>query len=57
MGSPPVKGFGQGDPALQRWAEETFEPEDAVLAEIRARSAARGCPRSPSVAWTGSTSR
>jgi len=44
MGSPPVKGFGQGDPALQRWAEETFEPEDAVLAEIRARSASAGLP-------------
>jgi caffeoyl-CoA O-methyltransferase len=45
MGSPPVKGFGQGDPALARWAEETFRPEDPVLAEIRARAAREGLPR------------
>jgi predicted O-methyltransferase YrrM len=44
MGSPPIKGFGQGDPALSRWAEETFAPEDAVLAEIRERSARAGLP-------------
>ncbi len=44
MGSPPVKGFGQGDPALSAWAEETFAPEDAVLAEIRARSLRAGLP-------------
>jgi caffeoyl-CoA O-methyltransferase len=44
MGSPPEKGFGQGDPALARWAEETFQPEDAVLAEIRERSAREGLP-------------
>jgi caffeoyl-CoA O-methyltransferase len=44
MGSPPVKGFGQGDPALGRWVEEAFEPEDAVLAEIRERSAGAGLP-------------
>jgi caffeoyl-CoA O-methyltransferase len=44
MGSPPEKGFGQGDPALARWAEETFRPEDTVLAEIRERSAQEGLP-------------
>jgi len=44
MGSPVEKGFGQGDPALARWAEETFAPEDAVLAEIRERSAREGLP-------------
>jgi caffeoyl-CoA O-methyltransferase len=44
MGSPEEKGFGQGDPALARWAEATFEPEDAVLAEIRGRSARAGLP-------------
>jgi predicted O-methyltransferase YrrM len=44
MGSPPEKGFGQGDPALGRWAERIFQPEDAVLAEIRARSAREGLP-------------
>ena len=44
MGSPPVKGFGQGDPALARWAEETFAPEDPVLAEIRERSTRAGLP-------------
>jgi caffeoyl-CoA O-methyltransferase len=44
MGSPPEKGFGQGDPALGRWAERTFQPEDAVLAEIRARSSREGLP-------------
>ena len=44
MDSPPVKGFGQGDPALARWVEEVFEPEDAILAEIRERSARAGLP-------------
>jgi len=44
MGSPPEKGFGQGDPALGRWAERTFQPEDPVLAEIRERSAQAGLP-------------
>ncbi len=44
MGSPPVKGFGQGDPALGAWAEEVYRPEDEVLAEIRARAAAAGLP-------------
>lgn len=44
MGSPPVKGFGQGDPALAAWAEATYAPEDEVLREVRARSAAAGLP-------------
>ena len=44
MGSPPEKGFGQGSPELARWAEETFAPEDAVLVEIRERSARAGLP-------------
>jgi caffeoyl-CoA O-methyltransferase len=44
MGSPPVKGFGQGDPALAAWAEDVYEPEDAVLREIRERSAREGLP-------------
>src|SRR5512142_2469070 len=44
MGSPPVKGFGQGDPALAAWAAEVYRPEDALLREIRARSAAAGLP-------------
>jgi caffeoyl-CoA O-methyltransferase len=39
-----VKGFGQGDPALARWAEETYRPEDPVLIDIRARSAEEGLP-------------
>ena len=44
MGSPPVKGFGQGNPELARWAESVFQPEDAVLREIRERSRAAGLP-------------
>lgn len=44
MGSPPVKGFGQASEALAAWAEATYRPEDAVLREIRERSAARGLP-------------
>lgn len=44
MGSPPVKGFGQGDPALAAWAEAVYRPEDDVLREIRERSAAAGLP-------------
>ncbi len=44
MGSPAEKGFGQGSAALARWAERVFEPEDAVLREIRERSAAAGLP-------------
>jgi caffeoyl-CoA O-methyltransferase len=42
--SPEEKGFGQGDPALARWAEKTYRPEDPVLADIRARSVAEGLP-------------
>ena len=44
MGSPPVKGFGQGAPALAAWAEEVYRPEDEVLREIRRRSQAAGLP-------------
>jgi caffeoyl-CoA O-methyltransferase len=44
VGSPPLKGFGQGNPELARWAEEVFRPEDAVLREIRERSRAAGLP-------------
>src|SRR6059058_4209652 len=42
--SPENKGFGQGDPALARWAEEVFRPEDAALREIRERSVREGLP-------------
>src|SRR5947209_19439875 len=42
--SPENKGFGQGDPALARWAEEVFRPEDTVLREIRERSIREGLP-------------
>ena len=44
MGSPPVKGFGQASPELARWAESVFQPEDAVLREIRQRSRRAGLP-------------
>jgi caffeoyl-CoA O-methyltransferase len=44
MGSPPIKSFGQGDPALAAWAESVYRPEDEVLREIRERSAAAGLP-------------
>jgi caffeoyl-CoA O-methyltransferase len=44
MGSPPVKGFGQGDAALAAWAESVYRPEDPVLREIRERSEAAGLP-------------
>ena len=44
MGSPPLKGFGQGDPALSAWAEATYRPEDEVLREIRERSEREGLP-------------
>ena len=44
MGSPPVKGFGEGSVAIAAWAEETFRPEDPVLREIRERSLAAGLP-------------
>ncbi len=42
MGSPPVKGFGQGSRELARWAEQVFEPEDDVLRDVRERSQAGG---------------
>jgi caffeoyl-CoA O-methyltransferase len=42
--SPPDKGFGQGDPALSKWAESVFQPEDEVLREIRERSVREGLP-------------
>ena len=42
--SPVEKGFGQGDPALERWARSVFEPEDGVLREIRERSIREGLP-------------
>lgn len=42
--SPEEKGFGQADPALTRWAERVFAPEDAVLEEIRERSVREGLP-------------
>ncbi len=44
MGSPPQKGFGQGSAELSRWAESVFQPEDALLREIRQRSRAAGLP-------------
>jgi caffeoyl-CoA O-methyltransferase len=39
-----VKGFGQASEALAAWAESVYAPEDAVLREIRERSAAAGLP-------------
>src|SRR5437868_15511780 len=42
--SPEERGFGQSDPQLARWAEQVYQPEDAVLAEIRARSVKEGLP-------------
>lgn len=42
--SPEEKGFGQGDPALSRWAEGVFHPEDGALREIRERSIREGLP-------------
>ncbi|HEY2744969.1 MAG TPA: O-methyltransferase [Polyangia bacterium] len=42
--SPEEKGFGQASPALARWAEKVFHPEDAVLAEIRSRAIIEGLP-------------
>jgi len=38
------KGYGQGDPALARYVERLFQPEDDVLREIRARSLKAGLP-------------
>ncbi len=42
--SPVEKGFGQGDPALERWAASVYHPEDEVLREIRERSVREGLP-------------
>jgi caffeoyl-CoA O-methyltransferase len=42
--SPIEKGFGQGSVPLARWAEELYQPEDPVLAEIRERSVREGLP-------------
>src|SRR6266581_2193156 len=42
--SPENKGFGQGAPELERWAESVYEPEDEVLREIRERSVREGLP-------------
>lgn len=42
--SPELKGFGQSDPALERWAAQVFAPEDEVLREIRERSIREGLP-------------
>ena len=44
MRSPPVKGFGQSDPALGGWAAAVYRPEDEVLREIRERTIAAGLP-------------
>ena len=43
-GSPEEKGFRQEDPALFRYVEELYRPEDAVLREIRERSIREGLP-------------
>jgi predicted O-methyltransferase YrrM len=44
MSPPADKGFGQSSSELARWAERVYQPEDEVLAEIRARSVAAGLP-------------
>jgi len=44
MGSPAEKGFGQGDPALARWAEAVFDPTDEGLEELRRRASREGLP-------------
>jgi caffeoyl-CoA O-methyltransferase len=44
VGSPPSKGFGQGDERLAAWAAGVYRPEDDVLREIRERSVAAGLP-------------
>src|SRR5690349_1732745 len=38
------KPFGNADEKLEAYVTRTYAPEDAVLAEIRARSAAAGLP-------------
>ena len=44
MGSPPTKGFGQGDPEIASFVERLFAPTDPVLADVRRRAAAAGLP-------------
>ncbi|HEV8325418.1 MAG TPA: O-methyltransferase [Myxococcota bacterium] len=39
-----AKSFGQADLRLGDWVERMYRPEDAVLREIRERSAAAGLP-------------
>lgn len=39
-----VSGLGQNDPQVRRYLESILGPEDAVLAEIRERSAREGLP-------------
>ena len=38
------KSFGSDDAQVAEWLERMYAPEDEVLAEIRARSAAGGLP-------------
>jgi caffeoyl-CoA O-methyltransferase len=38
------KSFGNADEALERYVIDTYEPEDAILAEARERAAAAGLP-------------
>jgi caffeoyl-CoA O-methyltransferase len=45
MGSPPVKGFAQASGELEAWAASVYAPEDELLRDVRARSAAAGLPR------------
>lgn len=40
----PAKGFGATDPRIAPYVERLLEPEDAALAEIRARSTREGLP-------------
>lgn len=42
--SPDFKSFGASDEALARYAAETFQPEDRLLADIRRRAEAAGLP-------------
>jgi len=42
--SPAEKGFGQGDPALGRWAEEVYGADDELLADVRRRGEEAGLP-------------
>ena len=44
MGSPAVKGYGQGNPGIASWVERLFAPTDAVLADVRRRAVAAGLP-------------